>query len=100
MNPADGPLQWPDYAEPAKEKELLLPTLQQKLQCGMITRRSGHRTTALLQLMGAQSMAERAWPTAEEDRLQDVQRDDPQAMIGSMRARLMAHEAQPMAKET
>jgi hypothetical protein len=39
-NPADGPSRRPDYQSPASDDQtLLLPTLQQKLRCGLIARR-------------------------------------------------------------
>ena len=54
MNPADG-LSWrPDYKKTLEgEQELLLPTLQQKLHCGIAIQRNGSRITAMLHLTRA-----------------------------------------------
>ena len=100
-NPADGPSRRPDYAELAEEQELLLPTLQQKLRCGMAARRSGHRTAALLHLMGAQPVTKKVQPKAETAQLvtKMVQPEAKMAQLVAERTQSMAERARPTAEE-
>jgi RNase H-like domain found in reverse transcriptase len=41
-NLADGPSRWPDFEQTLGDKQILLPTLQQKLRYGMLTRSKLH----------------------------------------------------------